>query len=117
MSKIWRVSQACPVGHWPLPAGGVRGPLILDLPACWAASLQGCEGFLFYHLPYESRIPATSRDTRRGAGQAVPGFSGTGYKEAPIPKVFANPLANPPPPLGLCWGLRGLLSPQPSRAF
>lgn len=31
VSSIWRGSQACPAGHWSLPAGTVRGPLILDL--------------------------------------------------------------------------------------
>lgn len=31
VSSTWRVSQLCPAGYWPQPAGGVRGPLIPGL--------------------------------------------------------------------------------------
>lgn len=78
MSGVWRAS-ACPAGHWPLPAGGVRGPLILDLRCLLLGpSLQGWEGFAVYRIPDGHGIPAVPREPRgpahKGKGQAVPAW-------------------------------------------
>lgn len=76
-----RLSPGCPAGHWPLPAGGVRGLLILGLHClhlgCFLARLQGQP---FYSIPGGCRIPAVLREAcsppedrpARGAGQAAP---------------------------------------------
>lgn len=122
VSSAWRVSQPCPAGHWPLPAGGGRGLLILALQDLQPGCSQKGQRAVHCVCPRWLRVPAVLREARSPdhgrarLAEGWPGSSGLGPGPChlciwltPSPRASAghccgnqacNPLGGTPKPGG-----------------